>query len=119
MKGLELPINALIIIVIAVLVLLGIAALWMSGWGGGSQGVTVEAAKAAACGVVMRDSRGCMSVTPSTITFDGNTPTVPKFDINKDNLFTAADNLQLLCSTYYGTGAAAASDCRKICGCSG
>jgi hypothetical protein len=130
MKGIELPINALIIITVAVLVLLGIVALWMSSWGGGSQGVTVEAMKAAGCGALMRDARGCTSIDPATqIYFDGSTATVPKFDINKDGKFCPAgptcvaadpaDSLQLLCSTYYGTSATGASDCRKICGCGG
>jgi hypothetical protein len=133
MKGIELPVNALIIISIALLVLLGIVALWMSGWGTGAQGVTVEAAKAAGCGALLRDSRGCAAVLPSGIYFDGNNATVPKFDVNKDGKIcpagpdgiegttddcAPADSLQFLCSTYYGTGATA-SACRQVCGCTG
>ena len=121
MKGIELPINALIIIVVAVLVLLGIVALWMSGWGGGSQGVTIEAAKASGCAALMRDAAGCTSVDPATILYDGGTTSKSafKFDVKSDG-DTTNDNLQVLCDTYYGTsGATKASDCRKICGCGG
>jgi hypothetical protein len=138
MKGIELPINALVIIIIAVLVLLGIAALWMSGWGGGSQGVTVEAAKAAACSALMRNYAGCSAIFPKDIT-------ISNFDANMNGATGAAeattnfnngalpscnsatlpaqngDNLQTLCYCYYNTKtiATAVADCRKLCGCGG
>jgi len=122
MKGIELPINALIIIVVAILVLLGIVALWMSGWGGGSQGVTVEAAKATGCGALMRSAGGCTGVTPANIFYDGQNLVnhVLKFDADGDGTAGDADgtdNLQSLCTRYYN--AATPSDCRKVCGCSG
>jgi len=140
MKGIELPINALIIIVVAVLVLLGIVALWMSGWGGGSQGVTIEAAKSAACSELMRYYAGCTAKEPYTIGISG-------FDADRDgspDMGTAAkswcwtatspagctakskcdgtiatdkDNLASLCSCYYNAWTAA--DCRRLCGCGG
>jgi len=116
MKGIELPINALIIIVVAVLVLLGIVSLWMSGWGGGSQGITIEAAKAAGCGALMRNSTGCTGVDTDYIYYDGSVLTVPRFDANGDGSFTHADNLTELCARYYSTGTDKSS-CRRICGC--
>ncbi len=112
MKGVELPITALIIIALGLLVLLGVVALWMGGWSGGSTGVNVEAAKAAACGVVMREEAGCSTTTPSTILLDGTEPGVPAFDVPG-----AADNLQMLCETFYGVTAGSASECRQVCGC--
>ena len=114
MKGIELPINALIIVALALLVLLGIVALWMSGWGGGSQGITIEAAKAAGCGALMRSAGGCTTVDPSIILFDGSTAGVPLFDVPG-----GADNLQRLCEYYYGVAAADLVACRKVCGCGG
>ncbi len=116
MKGIELPINALIIIAVALLVLLGIVALWMSGWSGGSQGVTIEAAKAAGCGALMRNSSGCTGADPSYIYFNGNTPPVPKFDVNGDSSINTEDNMTALCMRYYGTGTDK-NACRRVCGC--
>jgi hypothetical protein len=118
MKGIELPINVLIIISVALLVLLGIVALWMSGWSGGSQGVTIEAAKAAGCGALMRNSSGCTGVDPAIINFTGTYPAVPSMDVNHDDAINAGDTLQSLCNTYYGT-AGSQNACRRICGCGG
>ena len=120
MKGIELPVNALIIITVAIVVLLGIVALWMTSWGGGSQGVTIEAAKAAGCGELMRTGAGCTGVDPATIIYDGTNAHlhVLRFDANGDGIAGAAtDTLQALCNRYYGT--TTASDCRKVCGCGG
>jgi hypothetical protein len=142
MKGMELPVNALVIILIAVLVLLGIVALWMGGWVAGAQGVTIEAAKAAACSELMRYYLGCTALEPYTIG-------ISNFDANKNGAIlsgilpgdwcwaigvpggalacpaksvcgttsTGKDNLASLCSCYYS--AWTASDCRKLCGCGG
>jgi hypothetical protein len=118
MKGIELPINALIIITVAVLVLLGIVALWMSGWGGGSQGITLEAAKTIGCAALLRDSAGCTSVDPGLIMFDGVSAFrhVVRFDADGNGTpGELTDTLQQLCNRYYGT--ATAGDCRKVCGC--
>ena len=127
MKGIELPINALIVIAIALLVLLGIVALWMSGWSGGSQGITLEAAKSTGCGALMRNSSGCSAVDPSIIIYHGLTPTVPTFDVNGDGKVGVVDtanldNLTTLCIIYYGVpndSASSKSPCRRICGCGG
>jgi hypothetical protein len=141
MKGIELPVNALIIIVIAVLVLLGIVALWMSGWGSGSMGVTLEAAKEGACGTLMRYYGGCAAVVPYTIrignfdadrdgTNDGSNapgswcwnagdPPIPactaKSVCANPLLLPEKDNLASLCACYYNAWSDSA--CRKICGC--
>jgi hypothetical protein len=129
MKGIELPINALIIITVAVLVLLGIVALWMSSWGGGSRGVTIEAAKSAACSELMRYYAGCTAKDPKDIpisNFDanrnGNNGDAGTFDSTKTVCGTSADaangdNLQTLCYCYYN--AKTASACRITCGCGG
>jgi len=139
MKGLELPLSTIVIIAMVLIVLLGIVALWISGFGGGATAISVEAAKSAGCGRLMRDIRTCSAVDPyGEIPFDGSVPGVPKFDVNKDGLFCSViasvppavgpcagqptDTLQTLCETYYGispTDAQRFSQCRKVCGCGG
>ena len=49
MKGIELPINTLIILVIALLILIAIIAFFLGVWGPGTSGVTLEATKTSAC----------------------------------------------------------------------
>ena len=132
MKGVELPISTIVIIALILLVLLGVVALWISGFGGGAQGVTLEAAKSTACAEVMRYFEGCAAKDPKTVTisnFDANAngksgiaEATQKFDNTKADICTSTslpadngDNLQLLCYCYYN--ATTASDCRKICGC--
>lgn len=117
MKGIELPINTIIVIAIALLVLLGITALWMSSWGGGSQGVTMEAAKAAGCGALMRNSTGCAGADTTAINYTGTYPAVPRMDVNNDHNIDGGDTLQHLCETYYGVAAGDQVGCRRVCGC--
>ena len=119
MKGIELPISTLIIIAVALLVLLGIIALWMAGWGGGSTGVSVDTAKAAACGVLMRNVSGCTTVDPDSIVFNSSQYPVPDFDVDQDGVIReiADDTLRDLCDRYYRTSDD--TSCRKVCGCGG
>jgi len=117
MKGVELPLSTIVIMVLILIVLLGIVALWMSGWGGGATAVSIQAATSAGCGALMRNANGCISVNPTSITFDGNTAGVPKFDVDNSGTFTVADNLQALCDKYYNSGGDQAT-CRKVCSCS-
>jgi hypothetical protein len=132
MKGVELPISTIVIIALILLVLLGVVALWISGFGGGAQGVTLEAAKSTACAEVMRYYLGCSAKDPKDVTipnFDANangksgiTEATQRFNDADPNICTSTssylingDNLQLLCYCYYN--AKTASDCRKVCGC--
>ena len=125
MKGAELPISTIVIMVLVLIVLLGIVALWMSGWGGGAQGVTVEAAKSTACAVVMRYYDGCTAKHTYNVRIDN-------FDANHDTFINGgtelaypanclpvggSDNLARLCVCYYN--ALTDSDCRRVCGCGG
>ena len=137
MKGLELPLSTIVIIAMVLIVLLGIVALWMSGWGGGATTISVEAAKSSGCGKLMRDVRTCSAVDPATILFDGTSIGVIKFDVNRDGHFCPCttcvpadpvcvgppvlpdDSLQYLCYRYYGTTMLDQVGCRRICGCGG
>lgn len=133
MKGLELPLSTIVIIILVLIVLLAIVALWMSGFGSGATNISIEAAKSAGCGALMRDVRGCSAVNPNQILFDGTTIGVPKFDVDRNGQFCPAgpdgiignaddcippDSLQRLCDTYFQT-AASQPGCRKVCGCGG
>lgn len=117
MKGVELPISTLVIVVLALIILLGILALFFGVWTPGSTGISLEAAKNNACQMLL--STGCGS--PGTIAING-------FDANKDGTQSAGtensypatcsggnDNLARLCRCWYG---ADESDCRtQICNC--
>jgi len=109
-KGIELPINTLIIIVIAILVLITLISLYFSASGSSSSTVSLEAATKATC----------LKVNPTLCNngkYNGFQPraTVDNFDANKDgkiNDFTPNsgwltsycidDNLETLCGFYYG-----------------
>jgi len=103
MKGVELPINVLVIVAIAVIVLLGIIALYFAGFGPAAGQVNLQTATSAACGSWR--ARGSTTVSADTIT-------ISSFDANGDGTITAAagcggtaDNLETLGVKYYGTTA--------------
>jgi hypothetical protein len=68
MKGIELPINILVIVAVAIIVLLGIIALFYSSWFTGTGPVTSQTAVSQACNIATRT--GC-EATPLTITMTG------------------------------------------------
>jgi hypothetical protein len=114
-KGIELPINILVIVAIAVIVLLGMVALYFAGWSPFSGSLSIQAAKNAACEDLVRN--GCKSTTDVPV----------QFDVNADGeVGGTGDNLQLLCEKYYGVvpeddptdpNPTAVADCRDVCGC--
>ena len=110
MKGLSLPINVLVIVVVAVIVLLGIVALYFGGFTPFSSSISVESAKNSACAELVR--RQC-ALTPSTMllsTYD------IIFDADNDGTpGLAGDTLQALCTKFYNR--ATATDCKRLCGC--
>jgi hypothetical protein len=134
-KGIELPINILVIIAVAVIVLLGVIALYFSGFMGPAGVVTQEAAKTSGCKLIMSKVGGCPTVDPAytdTLVYDGVTFGLPKFDANGDGHYcytgstdtTCApagpnpiDTFTLLCAHYFS--ATTPATCRGICGCSG
>ena len=52
-KGIELPVNVLVIVAIAIIVLLGLVALFMGGFGGFAGNVETTNAWSSACGEVL------------------------------------------------------------------
>jgi len=118
MKGIELPINILVIIAMAVMVLLGLVAIYMGGFGGGAGQIQLNSAKTDACQELIRSGKCGDASYTSNINVTG-------FDANKDgslNPGTSGDNLQSLCIKWYGctdTDNRAFVDCchKKVCGC--
>jgi len=131
MKGMELPINVMVIVVICVIVLLAVVALFFGVWNPFKTTATLETAKNNACQMLV--SMGCPS-NPESISvrdFDANrngtvnddgTGTI-SWDSNHDCYSAAAtnnigDNLASLCVCYYNLkGTTGPTDCEKLCGC--
>jgi hypothetical protein len=131
MKGVELPINTMVIVVIAVIILLALIAMYFSGFGPFSKTVGLEGVRGDACRRLVQEN-GCR-VTTNTIEIDN-------FDANRNNAMNPGntalganfwttttcpgtpvtvpeDNLAALCRCYYGLDSESA--CRGLCGCAG
>jgi hypothetical protein len=117
MKGVELPINTLVIVVLAVIVLLGILALYFGVWNSQQGGLTLEGAKNNACRVLL--TMNCNQLLENI--------TVNDFDADKDGrlnnpgpgtgacLTTQGDNLYMLCKCWYNVNETLCKT--SICGC--
>ena len=125
MKGVELPINILVVVAIAVIVLLALVALYFIGFGPFSTSISIEGVKNAACSELVR--RGCVDLTNSIRT--------PSFDSDGDGrvgiagtwvfgtsvcnvlppAVGAGDNLASLCNCSYSR--TTETDCKRLCGC--
>ena len=122
-KGLELPINVLVVVALAVIVLLGIIALYMLGTGGPISSISLASAKQSGCSQLMRSS-SC-GVAPSTIQvgFDVANTTAVTPDCGKafcpDGQVNSADTLDKLLIAYYSASATDVNGQKKICGCPG
>ena len=105
MKGVELPINILVVVAIAVIVLLGLVALYFIGFNPFSVTTAIEAAKNNACRTYLHQNPVCNSAV--TVTFDYPAGT--------------ATELSTFTNDYYGcTNTAADESCvRRVCGCPG
>jgi hypothetical protein len=110
MKGIELPINVLVIIVIAVIVLLGIIAVYFAGWTPFAQSSGVDAVKNAGCRMVVYNC----SIELDTILFDGSNIGLPTYDVNDDGIYDSDDNMEELCRIHFD---ADPTQCAKLCGC--
>ena len=124
MKGLELPISTVVIIVIALVVLLAIIGLFFVFWGTSTTGIGSDAAKNSAC--MNLRARNCEELTNNIIITD--------FDADRDGQFDsgpaigscpmvfaatapvgAEDNLYMLCKCHYGIDSEVG--CKKLCFC--
>ncbi len=109
-KGIELPVNVLIIVAIGVIVLIGLVGLLGIGIGGVNP-VLVQAEIMNDC-AVLRDSFQCSSSSTSSV------------EVKEPKKFGGADDLQKLCNNYkgcdkYGAGDQGACCAVNVCGCPG
>ena len=120
MKGVALPTNALIIIILAVIVLVAVVAMLMGVWNPSGAAINLEATKNAAC----------QKMTAQNCAAAINTIQITDFDADQDGSLdpgttntntvcgsggNAQDNLAMLCVCHYGITADA--DCKALCGC--
>jgi len=133
MKGIELPINALIIIAVAVIVLIALVSMFYPAFSSGNLVLTSEGAKTKLC-QIMVEAKSC-SVLSNTITIDtfdadkdGYVGIGPPNDVTSnwnwvalptcspsDAQATWGDNLASLCYCYYSI--TTENTCKKMCGC--
>ena len=103
MKAMSLPINMIVIIALAVIVLLGVSAFFMGSFGPGSQSVSATNAWNAGCG--MAKMRGCDTALFGTT----NGLTITGYKDSNGNIYT----LNEACNAVYGTTDATA--CQNYC----
>ena len=122
MKGVELPINILVIVAIAVIVLLGLIALYFVGWGPFAGVAGLEGVKNEACRELVQ-GQNCgvetLTITISNFDADGdgsNDPTQVFTWTAPDNS-TDGDNLAALC--YYRYARTSDAACKTLCNCPG
>ena len=100
MKGVELPINILVVVAIAVIVLLGLVALYFVGFNPFSVTTALEATKNTGCRAYMNQAVVCSNWTTVPLTYQGNNTYLNDFMI-----------------TYYGCADEACT--RRACSCPG
>jgi len=124
MKGTELPINTLIIIVIAVAVLIAMIALFYYVYDPSRQGISLEAAKSNACQMLasLNCNVGADSISISNFDADKDGQRDPGSNVGtsiadcSNGNPSMNDNLMTLCACYYGF--TEDSDCEtNVCGC--
>jgi Flp pilus assembly protein TadG len=129
MKGLELPINVLIIVAVALIVLLAVVAMYFSGFSPFTTAIGLEGVKNDACRRLVQENR-CKAETKDIAiqgfdaNRDGNNNVGTSWDFD-DNAAYACDattgggndNLAALCDCYYSVGSE--GQCKVMCGCPG
>ncbi|MFH0929510.1 MAG: hypothetical protein V1818_04130 [Candidatus Aenigmatarchaeota archaeon] len=117
MKGIELPISVLVIVVVAAIVLLSVVGLFYGSWFNISGVISLEAVKSSSCKRLLGNCRN-----------DVNFVVIDNFDADKDGSLdpgiaidgcmekggTSQDNLYMLCKCHYS---ADEEQCRDICMC--
>jgi len=130
-KGMELPINMLVIITVAIIILMGIIAMYVLGTGPFTASIGIESIKNTACAELQRANCGIQSETIG-ISFDANNDgkvapgagkAIPANGVGDDfewgaaNTVNTLDNLAALCKYRYSkTGENA---CKALCSCPG
>lgn len=108
MKGIELPINVLIIVVIAIIVLIALVSMFYNPVNVGGSVVGLDNAKSQACRS-LSVGYGCDKNA------DLDDIMVYDFDANGDGNMDSEDTLMALCEDKYAIGDESA--CRQLCGC--
>ena len=107
MKGVELPINILVVVAIAVIVLLGLVALYFIGFNPFSVTTAIESAKSNGCRDYLHQSPTiCSNAALINVGYPAGTPT----------------NLADFTDAYYGCNSTGTHDegcTRRACGCPG
>ncbi len=109
MKGVELPINILVIVAIAVIVLLGLVALYFTGFGPFSAVAGQEAIKNRAC-ETLNPRAGCQT-DPYQVEVN--------YDVDGDGLIDAADTWGNFTELFYGCASGDSACARRVCSCPG
>ena len=134
MKGIELPINTLIIIVIALVILISLIAIFYNVWPITTQTANLEAVKNSACQMLLSIG-GCDALNHD----ETKTVVISNFDADKDSAInagsavdndcnlvsagsTSQDNLFMLCKCYFFVTGATEDElndnCKKnVCNC--
>jgi len=105
MKGLELPTNTMIVIILALLVLVALIMFFMGTFNPVKEGMSVSSVKSSAC--QLWTSTGCIGEAASIKTSD--------YDSNGDGT-QGNDYLQDLCDNYYSCNRDNQC-CKDVCGC--
>ena len=128
-KGIELPINILVIVALAVVVLLGVVAMYMSGTTPFIKGIGYEGIKTTGCRLLLQDD--CTTSPwqiPAKMDVDEDGAICPPLSTATDvtgvdttatgcTLATKADSLQYFMEEHFGS--ADIADTKKKCGCPG
>ena len=93
-----LPIEVLVVIIIAIIVLLGLVAVFFAGWTPYASSAGIDSIKNDACRILAYDC----SKSPADIEITG---------------VSDATNLQTLCEIYYDIDENDPNACRRLCGC--
>jgi hypothetical protein len=105
MKGIELPINVLVIVAIAVIVLLGLVVLYFIGFNPFSGSVSLTSLK----------SQGCSNFT---LNYDCGRRGANTNDISLPGNSYGVYTLQELCEDYLNVSSGDTAGCAALCGCS-
>ena len=121
MKGIELPVNVLVLVAIALIVLIGLIGLYVLGFGPFSAVAGIEGVKNSLCRTLLL-SRQCRGTT--------NSLSITDFDADQDGVIDGGtewngwttrdatvdqDNLASLCWYYYGIRSE--TNCKALCQC--
>ncbi|MFQ6021012.1 MAG: hypothetical protein ACE5J4_03320 [Candidatus Aenigmatarchaeota archaeon] len=129
MKGVELPINVLVIVAIAIIVLLGLVALYFIGFPPFTEIIGLQSIKNVACGELNKAGACTANSWEITVNYDANKDDEvdPKADtnnpwnaLNSDDTKIGGqgnDNLAALC--YYHYNVEDEAGCKRLCACPG